>query len=984
MRSGSRIAGVAAFACACVLLGLAGSAEAGVRAGAASVDTSWHVGASAGQYADDGTPVGEHGVDPGTHSTRRAPSYGMQSRLAARAIVIEGPDGNRVAIVKQDNYIAQDLLWRRAAQILEQGDSGIGKSNLTMAVTHNHSSPYYSSPSWGVWAFQDVFDLRFYEYQAQRIAEAVEVAADRLQPVRVSAARTQHTEVLRHSFGPAVADDGTPAGYPNDDTDNDMTVVRFDSARRGGGTVATLVNFGVHPEMLEGNNLISGDYIAPVQRMVDRATGGVTVWTQNAVGTAEPERSTHHSFHERMEFTHRQYGQAERAARLLADDALAAWRRAGRSGSPDANYLPLGGDFPVKVVDRWFPGPVSHPFPTVSNCRTDQIFEGNPQAPIVGLPDCTGPGQSAFSDSPVDPGVSTDDLERAGVPVPENYGAVGYTGLEEDLGVHLQAIRLGDLLVAVCSCEQWADQSRNIKTRTDRAQGNIHLGYDWGARCTRNGDGTWACPDPRDTSKTLPPIGDHEYRRMRAQVLNDANGWNDVAYAPWAESEPADPDQIKGNYTHTELSGDQAYAMTFSIAQANDYNGYIATYREYQRGDHYRKALTAWGPHSSDYMATRLMEMGGQMRGGPAPPDEPLSAKNLADQNHQDARVTALGGLAGGYVPAYEATLPDDGGDAEVVEQPKDIRRFSAAFVSWIGGSNYTDNPVVTVERRRGDRWEPYADQSGEVPITVKYPQLGEVPAYELGGQKWRWTAHFEAFASDVRNLGDRPAATPAGTYRFTVRGHRRKGRKVTAYSLRSKPFDVRRWDGITVPDIRSGGDGVSFSVGPVSTYRVASRPAVGGDRPIEEKVEGAGAGDVVATVGPIDYPDTYKSPAKFIKPARTVFRDPAAPDDSGKFEWYCLDCSFRPWADTGRPDCATVTVISAAGRERRVAATESGGRWVAPVRLRRGELALVQRGGVRDAYGQINAEPSETVGTGSPPARRAAARLRDERTTCG
>ena len=105
---------------------------------------------------------------------------------------------------------------------------------------------------------------------------------------------------------------------------------------------------------------------------------------------------------------------------------------------------------------------------------------------------------------------------------------------------------------------------------------------------------------------------------MRAQVLNDASGWNDLAYAPFAESEPVEPEQIKGNYTHTELSGDQTYAMTFSIAQANDYNGYIATYREYQRGDHYRKALTGWGPHSSDYMATRLVEMGGQMRGGPS------------------------------------------------------------------------------------------------------------------------------------------------------------------------------------------------------------------------------------------------------------------------------------------------------------------------------------------------------------------------------
>ena len=85
-------------------------------------------------------------------------------------------------------------------------------------------------------------------------------------------------------------------------------------------------------------------------------------------------------------------------------------------------------------------------------------------------------------------------------------------------------------------------------------------------------------------------------------------------------------------------------------------------------------------------------------------------------------------------MPAYEATLPDDG-EAEVVEQPKDIRRFSAAFVSWIGGSNYTDDPAVTVERRRGDDWEPFADQSGEVPVTLKFPQPADVPAYALGGR---------------------------------------------------------------------------------------------------------------------------------------------------------------------------------------------------------------------------------------------------------
>src|SRR5439155_24213002 len=110
-----------------------------LMAGAAQVDASWHVGASAGQYASDGTPIGLHGeyVDPTTHSTRRAASYGIQSRLEARALVIQGTNGEKVALVKNDLYIPQDLLYRRTAQILEQGNSGITRANLTMAVTHD-------------------------------------------------------------------------------------------------------------------------------------------------------------------------------------------------------------------------------------------------------------------------------------------------------------------------------------------------------------------------------------------------------------------------------------------------------------------------------------------------------------------------------------------------------------------------------------------------------------------------------------------------------------------------------------------------------------------------------------------------------------------------------------------------------------------------------------------------------------------------------
>src|SRR4051812_40761361 len=166
---------------------------------------------------------------------------------------------------------------------------------------------------------------------------------------------------------------------------------------------------------------------------------------------------------------------------------------------------------------------------------------------------------------------------------------------------------------------------------------------------------------------------------MKVQVRRDAAGWDFLRNAPNAESEPADPTQIKGNYSHEELGSALGYKLTIPVAMANDYNGYIATYREYQRGDHYRKALTGWGPHSSDYMATHLVQMGRALAGHDASQGEvdrqsdpakadpvyaPLAAKELADRAHNDARAQALGAAGEQGAKAYQASLPDNAGAA--------------------------------------------------------------------------------------------------------------------------------------------------------------------------------------------------------------------------------------------------------------------------------------------------------------------------------
>ena len=939
-----------------------------VRAGVAKVDASWRVGASAGQYASDGTFIGNHGVDPGRHSTRRAASYGVQSRLQARALVVEGPDGKRVAIVKNDLYIPQDLLFRRTAQILEQrGTSGIGRATLTMAASHNHSSPMYSSSSWGVWAFQDVIDVRFFEYYAQRQAEAVERAAAALVPVRVGASVSRFDKTARHSFGPQVADDGTPAGYPVDDIDDDLTVIRFDDVSDPARPkpLANLVNFSLHPEFLNGNDLISGDYIAPLERMVDRGSGGaMTIFTQNAPGTAEPERSAYHPVRERLEFTHREYGQAEYGARLMADAVLDTAQDVARATPEDeSRFVGFATRFPVKMEDRWFPGPVSHPYPGVSNCRTDTALGGNPQAPVVGLPDCQGP-RALAPPLPIEPIVSTDDLQRAGIPVPENYGAPAYTGLEESVDVHLQAIRLGDILLTVCPCEQWRDQSENIETRTDRVAGNEYVGYDWKARCEPNrdgtygggedgyGTGTWACPDPRRPGTSLPPLSDQKVQRMGAQVTNPANGWNDVDYAPYAESEPTDVREIKGNFTHDDdaESARLGYKLTVPISMANDYNGYIATYREFQRGDHYRKALTGWGPHSADYLATRLVNLGRVLNGGDEEallPPEPGDAKIPADLAVNDARAAALGAAGGRLAELYESRLPDDGGTAGALVQPRSIERFAATSFTFVGGSNSTDNPLVEVQRRVDGAWRPFAAQAGEIPVTLRFPQGEEVASYLQGAQRWEWTAHFEAFAASFDTV-EGVRATPAGTYRFVVDGRRRAGGRVVPYHLESDPFEVAPWRGITVEDLRVEPDGnASFRVGP---RRQIAVQAPGGPTVSDE-------------IGPIDYPDSYATPVRFIDDERTPIFDPDAPADPSRIEWFCFACSFRPWADAGNAAQARVTIVDASGAARTVPATEApDGRWRTAATLADGESASVAAGDVTDAFGNVNGAASARV----------------------
>jgi hypothetical protein len=240
----------------------------------------------------------------------------------------------------------------------------------------------------------------------------------------------------------------------------------------------------------------------------------------------------------------------------------------------------------------------------------------------------------------------------------------------------------------------------------------------------------------------------------------------------------------------------------------------------------------------------------------------------------------------------------------------------------------------VVVERRARGRWLPEADMTGELPVTLEFPQGPDLPSYLSGGHEWRWTAHFEAFASAF-DTGRGRLATPPGEYRFSVRGRRQAGGEVVPYELVSNRFRVEPWSGITVEDLRVDQDGrPSFRTGPRSTRTL---------------------GALSAEIGPIDYPDSYEPRARFVRVDWTGVRDPAAPNDPARVEWYCDTCSFRPWLDAGDAESAAFTFVAPDGSRRRVDARLEGGRWTAVEPLAAGERALVETAAVRDRFGNFN-----------------------------
>nr|MBV6630850.1 hypothetical protein [Oceanococcus sp. HetDA_MAG_MS8] len=973
----------------------ASRAEDGFLAGVASVDASWHLGASAGQFAATGVGIDNaRGFDPYMHSIRKVGSDILGSRIFTRALVMQGNNGKRVAIVANDLYLPNDLLRRRTAQILAQGDTGIAIDNLAITVSHSHTSPFYSTPSWGTWIFQDVYDLRFYEYMAQRMAEAVTQAVAQLRPAQVGGTAFYANDVRGHTYGPKVSPlDNTPAGQPRNYTTRQAYVMTFQDPASG-EPIANWITLGVHPEWVWGEEIMNGDLTHAIMRVLDRETGAMTIMSQSETGTSGPHKDQRaHPGSSRREFQESNLAGADHAARLFADRVHTALASI-ESGQPwdPTQFMPLQQDIPVDFFHQRFAPPTIRPYPGLSNCNTDQLYQrGNVGVPVAGFPDCERPAEpliEAFeANSPVAPGdltgPLTDQLLALGVPLPTSYSATALTAVEEQATVPIQAFRVGNTALAFCPCEQFTDPALNLISRLNQVEGDLHTGWDWhqgypedlrkptevdysdSVGCIPEGDG-WSCPHPSRFNDSRLHMSDLAFRRMQAQIHNDANGWEDLQNLLHAESEPVEPTEIWGNFTHEELT-EFGYELVIPVGMANDYWGYMPAYREYRSHDHYRKALAGLGPHGADFLNNRLARGAASLKGHPGPAAGPLDTLYLAESARAEALALGLGLAAQAVVPVYEATLPNDGGNPQIVEQPKDVPRFAAASLRFVGGSNYTDMPTVEVQRLINGVWTTVGDQTGEVQLhldflgatevfapddSVSVPNPDDLAAWRLGQFIWEWTATYEAFASDIplveaHQVGQgRPQqsyVTPAGRYRFVVQGeHKGTGN----YNLVSDSFAVLNAAHMPIDELQLNGQQLSARLG-VSL--------------MSEFKRGAGTDDTIETslrsFGPIDYNDVAESPIPWARPGKNIHTYAEGDDDD---EFYCHRCSFRPWRDTGDWERICASLVRANGeREQACLDNIALDQGQASFRFRQvpqsGDKVGFAQGDLRDTLGQIN-----------------------------
>ena len=265
------------------------------------------------------------------------PSREKRGELTARALVFRKGDVS-VAIVALDLLGFPSVLGDRVRAKV----SRIPADHILIGSTHTHSAP-------DCYAFPDgqgghTGDLKYMDFVCNRAAEAVNEAVDRLEPVSVKIATGEAQGKIAYNY------------YAPDLYDRRMSVIQAISPE--GKTIATLVNYAVHPEVL-GNDvgILSPDLVGPLCEKIESTTGGTALFMNSAQGgmvTADNRNLDQPRDPQRGYWNDaRSWEECLRIGHLMASEALRIVNDAPEQKSPSLFCDSVSVRFPVDSTPMW-------------------------------------------------------------------------------------------------------------------------------------------------------------------------------------------------------------------------------------------------------------------------------------------------------------------------------------------------------------------------------------------------------------------------------------------------------------------------------------------------------------------------------------------------------------------------------------------------------------------------------------------------------
>ena len=296
------------------------------------------------------------------------PAREKRGELTARALVFKKNE-TTVAIVALDLLGFPSALGDRVRARVGR----IPARNILIGSSHTHSAP-------DCYAFPDgkgghTGDLKYMDFVCEKAAEAVNEAIDRLQPARIKVATGEAQGKIAYNY------------YAPDLYDRRMSVIQAINPQ--GKTIATLVNYAIHPEVL-GNSegILSPDLVGPLCEKLESRAGGIALFMNGAQGgmvtadnrNLDQPRDSHRAYWNDA----RSWQECLRIGNLMADEALRIVKDATEQNDPNLFCDAIDVRFPVDSDAMWgvvvySPLKYSHGDDRTINARVNLLNLGDAQ-----------------------------------------------------------------------------------------------------------------------------------------------------------------------------------------------------------------------------------------------------------------------------------------------------------------------------------------------------------------------------------------------------------------------------------------------------------------------------------------------------------------------------------------------------------------------------------------------------------------------------